>query len=98
MSSLLTMTAQSSRLNEDSDKREASEGNTSRPGRQTSVTKPSSSVLPSREELSLHELLQLCLQSKQEALWTEFVRRSHPVITGVIVKTIRRWTRPDPGL
>jgi RNA polymerase sigma-70 factor (ECF subfamily) len=93
------MRDQSSHLNEDSDKREASERNASRADRQTAVTVPSSSVqFPSRQELSLHELLRLCLQSKQEVLWAEFVRRSHPVIAGVIVKTIRRWTRPDPGL
>jgi RNA polymerase sigma-70 factor (ECF subfamily) len=59
----------------------------------------SSSVqFPSHEELTLNELLQLCLESEQETLWTEFVRRSHPTIAGVIIKTIRRWGRPDPSL
>jgi RNA polymerase sigma-70 factor, ECF subfamily len=67
--------------------------------RQTSVTKTSPAVqFPSHEELTLNELLQLCLESEQEALWTEFVSRSHPTIAGVIVKTIRRWGRPDPSL
>lgn len=70
-----------------------------RASRQTSVTKMSSSVqFPSHEELTLNELLQLCLESEQETLWTEFVRRSHPTIAGVIIKTIRRWGRPDPSL
>jgi len=66
---------------------------------ETSVTKTSSSVqFPDHEELPLNELLQVCLQSGQETLWIEFVRRSHPIIAGVIIKTVRRWTRPDPSL
>ncbi len=70
-----------------------------RTSRQTSVTKTSPSVqFPSHEELPLNELLQLCLESEQEALWTEFVSRSHPTIAGVIIKTIRRWGSPDPSL
>jgi len=90
---------QQSSVNKHSDKCERSERNDARVGKQASVIKmPSSAPFRSREEQSLNELLQLCLESKQEALWTEFVNRSHPTIAGVIVKTIRRWTRPDPGL
>lgn len=70
-----------------------------RTSRQTSVTKTSLSVqFPRHKELTLNELIQLCLESKQEALWTEFVSRSHPTIASVIIKTIRRWGRPDPSL
>jgi RNA polymerase sigma-70 factor (ECF subfamily) len=85
-------------VNKDSDKRESAERN-ARASSQTLVTKASPSVqFPSHAELPLDELLQLCLQSEQEALWTEFVSRSHPIIAGVVIKTIRRWIRPDPSL
>lgn len=47
---------------------------------------------------SLHSLLSLCLSSRDEFLWTEFIRRSQPVIAGVVVKTLRRWARPTPTL
>jgi RNA polymerase sigma-70 factor (ECF subfamily) len=47
---------------------------------------------------SLHSLLSLCLSSRDELLWTEFIRRSQPVIAGVVVKTLRRWTQPTPSL
>src|SRR5438309_6459036 len=38
---------------------------------------------PEAEQTSLEELLEECLQSEDNALWTEFVRRSQPVITAV---------------
>ena len=86
-------------IQKDSDKCEASEWNAAQASSQTPVAKRSSSVqFLSHEELPLSELLRLCLESEQEALWTEFVSRSHPIIAGVIIKTIRRWTRPDPSL
>jgi RNA polymerase sigma-70 factor (ECF subfamily) len=44
---------------------------------------------PSR--LALSHLLQLCVQSGDEPLWSEFIRRTQPVIAGVIIKTLRRW-------
>jgi RNA polymerase sigma-70 factor (ECF subfamily) len=44
-------------------------------------------------------LLEQCLQaSRDELLWTEFIRRSQPVIAGVVARTIRRWSRPTPAL
>jgi RNA polymerase sigma-70 factor (ECF subfamily) len=46
----------------------------------------------------LHFLLESCLRSRDEFLWTEFIRRSQPVIAGVVVKTVRRWTTPSPAL
>src|SRR5215470_248649 len=48
---------------------------------------------------SIHFLLEQCLaRSRDELLWTEFIRRSQPVIAGVVAKTIRRWCRPTPAL
>lgn len=49
-------------------------------------------------ELSLNQLLQACLQTGQEVLWTEFVRRSQPLIAGVIAKTVRSSNKADPDL
>jgi len=46
----------------------------------------------------LHSLLSLCLSSRDELLWTEFIRGSQPMIAGVVVKVLRRWTRPTPSL
>lgn len=86
-------------INKDLDEREMSGRNATRASSQTPVTKTFSSVqFLSHEELPLSELLQLCLESEQETLWTEFVSRSHPIVAGVIIKTIRRWIRPEPGL
>lgn len=53
---------------------------------------------PDAEQPSLEELLQECLQSADNTLWTEFVRRSQPVITAVVIKTVRRWLKPRPDL
>ncbi|HJX84569.1 MAG TPA: sigma-70 family RNA polymerase sigma factor [Candidatus Angelobacter sp.] len=49
-------------------------------------------------DLSAQELLQLCLQSGDQAAWVEFVRRFQPLIAGVVIKSIRRWTNPTPDL
>ncbi len=40
--------------------------------------------------LSLYELLQKCLRMQNEELWTEFIRRSQPVIAAVIINRTRR--------
>ena len=48
--------------------------------------------------MDLYDLLLLCLQSRDELLWTEFIRRSQPVIAGVVVKAVRRWTRSSVSL
>ncbi len=50
------------------------------------------------QDLSAQELLRLCLGSRDDALWEEFVRRTQPCIAGVIGKTVRRWTMPSPSL
>lgn len=46
----------------------------------------------------LHDLLERCLRTRDELLWTEFIRRAQPVIAGVVIKTVRRWTRPTSAL
>ena len=52
----------------------------------------------SQPELPLDQLLRLCIQSNQDALWTEFVCRSQPMIAAVVMKALRRWIRPNPSL
>jgi len=49
-------------------------------------------------KLSPQDLLRLCLQSQDQSLWLEFVHRFQPLIGGVVVKSIRRWTTPIPNL
>ena len=39
--------------------------------------------------LSSQDLVKLCLDSNDEALWTEFVRRFQPLIAGVVFKRVR---------
>jgi RNA polymerase sigma-70 factor (ECF subfamily) len=50
------------------------------------------------KKLTAQELVQLCLDSKDEASWTEFVRRFQPLIAGVVTKCVFRRVRPRPGL
>jgi len=52
------------------------------------------------KKLSDQELLQHCLDSQDEASWTEFVRRFQRVIAGVIHRSLSRWMHryPDPTL
>ncbi|HEY2496412.1 MAG TPA: sigma-70 family RNA polymerase sigma factor [Candidatus Angelobacter sp.] len=50
-------------------------------------------------KLSAQELVQLCLDSQDEASWTEFVRRFQPTIAGVVTKCVRAHMRqPKPDL
>src|SRR5437588_3829617 len=44
------------------------------------------------QQLSARELVKLCLDSKDEALWAEFVRRFQPLIAGVVSKRLSRHT------
>jgi RNA polymerase sigma-70 factor (ECF subfamily) len=61
--------------------------------------KPSTRDEPStNDELPLNLLLQRCLKQGEEALWAEFIRRTQPLIARVIIKSMRRWTRPMPAL
>lgn len=50
------------------------------------------------QELTAQELVQLCLDSNQEAAWEEFVRRYQPAIARVVARSIRRRTTPSPAL
>jgi len=45
-------------------------------------------------KLSTQELLQHCLDSQDQAGWTELVRRVQPVIAKVVAKSLFRRTRP----
>src|SRR5690349_19140827 len=49
-------------------------------------------------DLPLQTLVSLCLQTGAELLWAEFVRQSQPIIAGVILRIMRRWSRPMPRL
>jgi len=49
-------------------------------------------------KLSAKELVQLCLDSQDEALWTEFVRRFQSLIAGVVNKCVLRRGRSNPTL
>jgi DNA-directed RNA polymerase specialized sigma24 family protein len=86
-------------INKNSGKCEAPRRKAARSRSQAPAAKKSAPFqVLSHEAQPLNELLQLCLESEQEALWAEFVSRTHPIIAGVIIKTIRRWIRPDPSL
>jgi RNA polymerase sigma-70 factor (ECF subfamily) len=86
-------------VNEPSDKCEWIEMSTAGNSSQACLIKElSPSEFLNHEKLPLDKLLQICLQSGQDMLWTEFVRRSHPIIAGVIVKTVRRRMKPSPSL
>jgi RNA polymerase sigma-70 factor (ECF subfamily) len=86
-------------VSEASDTRECPERNTAGNSSQTCLIKePWPAQFLSHEKLPLDKVLQLCLQSGQDTLWTEFVRRSHPIIASVIVKTVRRRMKPSPSL
>jgi len=50
------------------------------------------------EEIPIRELLNSCLSSEDEGLWHKFVRRTQPLIAGVIINTLRRWREPSPSL
>ncbi|HSK46092.1 MAG TPA: sigma-70 family RNA polymerase sigma factor [Candidatus Binatia bacterium] len=51
-----------------------------------------------QEEISIRELLQLCLSTDAEEHWCEFVRRTRSLIASVIINTVRRWKQPAPAL
>jgi RNA polymerase sigma-70 factor, ECF subfamily len=49
-------------------------------------------------EISIRDLLHLCLSSDEQEQWREFVRRTQPLIASVIINTVRRWKNPAPSL
>jgi RNA polymerase sigma-70 factor (ECF subfamily) len=48
-------------------------------------------------KLSVKELVSYCLDSQDEAAWTEFVRRFQPLIAGVVVKCVLRRASRKPA-
>ncbi|HET7871300.1 MAG TPA: sigma factor, partial [Terriglobales bacterium] len=50
------------------------------------------------KKLSPQEVLQLCLESKDEAPWLEFLCRFQPLIARVVVRCVRRRTTPQSSL
>jgi RNA polymerase sigma-70 factor (ECF subfamily) len=51
-----------------------------------------------QEEISIRDLLNLCLSSDGQEHWREFTRRTQPLMASVIINTIRRWKEPSPSL
>jgi RNA polymerase sigma factor (sigma-70 family) len=51
-----------------------------------------------QEEISIRDLLHLCLSSDGQEHWREFVRRTQPLIASVIINTVRRWKEPASAL
>ena len=49
-------------------------------------------------KLSVKELVSYCLDSQDEAGWTEFVRRFQPLIAGVVYRSVYRRVGPKPDL
>jgi RNA polymerase sigma-70 factor (ECF subfamily) len=49
-------------------------------------------------KLSAQELVSYCLDSQDQAGWTEFVRRFQPLIAGVVTKCVFKRIRPKPAL
>lgn len=49
-------------------------------------------------KLSVQELVSFCLDSQDEAAWTEFVRRFQPLIAGVVYRSVCTRPRPNTSL
>jgi RNA polymerase sigma-70 factor (ECF subfamily) len=50
-------------------------------------------------DLSDRELLERCLvQPRDEAAWSEFLRRFRPILAGVIFNSLSRWRKPSREL
>ena len=56
------------------------------------------SLISDLPRLTAVELVRLCLSSRDEAGWCEFVRRFQPLMASVIAKTLRRWMQPQRSL
>jgi len=48
--------------------------------------------------MSLEELIRACADPGDESVWKEFVRRFHPLIAGVALRTAQRWGNASPAL
>jgi len=43
-------------------------------------------------------LVAACVAAPDEVVWTEFIRRFHPLISTVVLRTARQWGEPVPSL
>jgi len=48
--------------------------------------------------LSSEELIKACAGMQNPVAWGEFIRRFHPLISKVVLRTARRWSDPTPQL
>ena len=48
--------------------------------------------------LSPDDLVARCVATRDELLWAEFIRRFHPLISTVVLRTARQWGEPIPSL
>lgn len=44
------------------------------------------------------ELVAACVATREESAWAEFIRRFHPLISTVVLRTARQWGEPIPSL
>src|SRR6185369_16016508 len=51
-----------------------------------------------QEEISIRDLLNLCLSSDGQEHWREFVHRTQPLIANTTINIVRRWKNPAPSL
>ena len=51
-----------------------------------------------QEEISIRDLLNLCLSSDGQEYWREFVHRTQPLIANTTINIVRRWKNPAPSL
>lgn len=50
------------------------------------------------ESQPLEQLLQRCLQSRDDVAWSAFIHRSQPIIAASVIRAICHWTQPRPNL
>ncbi|HEV2990345.1 MAG TPA: sigma-70 family RNA polymerase sigma factor [Candidatus Angelobacter sp.] len=53
---------------------------------------------PRYKDLTSEALIQRCATSADAHAWNEFIRRFHPLISGVVARTAMRWTTVSPDL
>jgi len=47
---------------------------------------------------SAEVLVRACVETGEPAAWEEFIHRSHPLISGVVLRTALRWGNPSPSV
>ena len=43
-------------------------------------------------------LIAACVATRDESVWAEFIRRFHPLVSTVVLRTARQWGEPIPSL